>query len=1084
MAGSQTATILVTDLVGSTELRVRLGEDRANALRRLHDDTIRAAVEGAAGTVVKGLGDGVLAMFSGAADAVGAAVLIQQAAYAHSRRFPEQALEMRAGLSSGDVVVEDGDCFGTPVVEASRLCRAAVAGQILAAEVVRVLARGRGGHSFTSAGERELKGLPDPVPVVVVGWDPPPVADMGVAFPDRLASAGSAPLCGRDPELHAIVDEWKRALSGHPRLVLIAGEPGIGKTRLAGEFARGAYDDGAVVLFGRSDEDLGMPFQPFVEALENVVRAGPRAESLGRHPGELARLVPDIGDAIDGLPPPLSSDPQTERYRLFDAVASWLQAAGEHAGVILVLDDLHWADKPTLLLLRHLARSVDPIRLLVVGTYRDTDLDRAHPLSEVLADLRRESSVQRMSLSGLDPDAIAELLARLSGGRTDGREDELARVLWSETEGNPFFLVEILANLVESGRLVQRDGVWTSDLEIDQLAIPEGIREVVGRRLSRLSETTNAVLSLASVVGATFDVGPLVTLSDLSEDVVIDALEHATTAALVKEVGGGTYEFTHALVRSTLYEEQSAARRSRRHRQLAEVLEKTTADPATLAYHFARAGQADERAIRFAVAAGQAALAQLAFDQAAAFFAQALEAGEDLGVDDRTRCGLLIHLGGAQRLAGGTAYRETLLRAAALARHLGDAGMLAEAALANSRGFFSAGPFVDAERVEVLDAALGELEPGDSVTRARLMSVLAAELMFGDPTGRRRDMANDALSMARRLGDERCLVDVWTLQLMSAGHPATTEEMLAEHPALMELAERAGNAQQIVVAAMIGYVKYLEVGDFSSADVLLGRLDDEATESNNPFFRWLASYCRCTRLMVAASGDEIEHAAHIAFDRGEEAGQPDVFVTFATQFAISRLHQGRIAEIIDLVARQAAENPHVPAWRAALAANLARLRRDEEARAALDDLAGRFDGMPDDLLWLVGESFLAEAISRVGTAEEAERQYLVLLPYAGRFPTVGAMIHRSVTLDLATLAARAGRAADAEGHFADAASMHERAGAVNWLAETNLKWGLFLLAGGDAAGAKGRLALALEEATATSCADVAFAASEALATLS
>ncbi|MBV8462140.1 MAG: AAA family ATPase, partial [Acidimicrobiales bacterium] len=495
MAESVTATILVTDIVGSTELRVRIGEERADQLRRTHDDLTRTAIEGNGGTLIKGLGDGALALFTGAADAVAAAVALQQAAYAHSRSAPDEALEIRAGLSSGDVTLEDGDCFGTPVVEASRLCGIAAGGQVLAAQVVRQLARGRGGHVFRSAGERELKGFPEPVPVVVVGWEPPAVEGGGIRFPSRLAPQAAFPFSGRSAQRERLLHAWKEAATGERQVVLVSGEPGIGKTRLVAEAARTVYDQGGVVLFGRCDEDLGLGFQPYVETLEQVVTSGATAAALGRYGGDLVRLVPDLGERIGDLNPPLQSDPETERYRLHDAVVSWLTSMSSDSGVLLVLDDLHWAEKPTLLLLRHLIRAPEPMRLLVVATYRDSDLDRTHPLAEMLADLRREAGVERLALVGLDVEGVMELLANISDGRMDERARDLAQLLYAETEGNPLFVQEILLSLVESGAVVQRDGLWTTDLDLGDLGIPQGVREAIGRRLSRLSDEANHVLA-------------------------------------------------------------------------------------------------------------------------------------------------------------------------------------------------------------------------------------------------------------------------------------------------------------------------------------------------------------------------------------------------------------------------------------------------------------------------------------------------------------------------------------------------------------------------------------------------------------
>ncbi len=1074
MAESHTATIMVTDLVGSTEARVRLGEERADLLRRTHDDLIRNSVEAAGGTVVKGLGDGVLAMFSGASDAVGAAVAIQQAAYAHNREVPDEPLDIRVGLSAGDVSVENGDCFGTPVVEASRLCAVALGAQILAADLVRLLARGRGGHVFTASGERELKGLPEPISVVTVGWEPPEPQAAGIAFPARLAPQASLPFSGRKAQLESLLQEWKETTVDERRVVLVSGEPGIGKTRLAAEVARQVHDLGGIVLFGRCDEDIGMAFQPFVGALEQVVSSRLSAESLGRHAGELVRLVPGLAQALPGLEPPLQSDPETERYRLFDAVAAWLGALSSPAGVLLVLDDLHWAEKPTLLLLRHLVRSPEPMRLFVIGTYRDTDLDRTHPLAEVLADLRREPGVDRLALSGLDVSGITELLANASGERMDDRAGELAQILWSETEGNPFFVQEILLSLVESGRLIQREGVWTTDLEVSELGIPEGVRETVGRRLSRLSESANVVLGLASVIGAVVDVDVLFAISDLEEDAVLDALDAATAAALLRETSSGAYEFTHALVRSTLYDELSAARRARRHRQVAEALERRgMVDAAVLAYHFRRAGITDARAVDYAAAAGEQALERLAFDQAVAFFTHALEAAEDVEADSDRRCALLIRLGSAQRLAGVAAYRETLLSAAGLARDIGDAEKLAQAALANNRGFWSIAGVLDEDRIQVLEDALSAVGPADTIIRARLLALLAVELSWSDPQLSRLDMADEAVAMARRLGDDTCILEVWRSTLFSTWVADRVPALAAELPDMLELAERIGDAQQIVLVCSGGFVHSLEVGDLDLADRLLERLGRIAAEVNNPMFRWLEASYRCGRVMVSGSGDEIERAALTALEIGQDAGQPDAFVWFAPQVWFARGAQGRLAEVLDLVRQQMTDNPGLPAWIAGLAVTLVRIgEHDEAAELVAAMMADSSNVFPYDPLWLFGHTSLGEAVACVGTPEQAAEEYARLAPYADRIPYVGVCTTMSVNRVLATLAARAGQPERADEHFARAKEEHERLGAPEWVARTELEWGRFLLDAGESDRARTLLARSAEGAKRIGAADV------------
>jgi class 3 adenylate cyclase len=484
VTGRATATVLFTDLVGSTELRGRLGDDAAEELRRAHDRLLTEAVEGNGGRVVKGLGDGIMATFTGAADAVTAAVAVQQAIDRMNRSGKVQApLAVRVGLSAGDVTFEDDDVHGTPVIEASRLCAAADGGAILAAEVVRILAGSVGDHTYTSIGPIELKGLEHPVNAVRVAWEP--VVRAGLPIPPLLTDIGRV-FVGREAELERMKLRWKEAVAGERRAVLFGGEPGVGKTRLAAELSAFAYEDGGgVVLAGRCDEDLGVPYQPFVEALRHFLDHTPPEslrEGLGRYGGELVRLLPEVAERLPDLPPPLKSDPETERYRLFDAVAGWLAAVSSDRPLLLVLDDVQWAAKPTLLLLRHVLHAAEPMRLLVIATYRDTDIGRGHPLGELLADLRRDTGVDRISLSGLTVAGVVGYMEAASGHPLTGEDDEaLALAIHDETDGNPFFVREVLRHLVETGGIAERDGRWAPTMDIDRLGIPEGVRDVVGR---------------------------------------------------------------------------------------------------------------------------------------------------------------------------------------------------------------------------------------------------------------------------------------------------------------------------------------------------------------------------------------------------------------------------------------------------------------------------------------------------------------------------------------------------------------------------------------------------------------------------
>jgi class 3 adenylate cyclase len=696
--GRVTATILFTDLVGSTELRGRLGEEAAEELRRRHDRLLADAVEQHDGRVVKGLGDGVMASFAGASDAVAAALAIQQAVDRLNRSGKTPAtLAVRVGLSAGDVTVEGDDAHGTPVIEASRLCAAADGGEILASEVVRLLAGPRD-FEFGDRGCLQLKGLSDPVPAWQVAWEPATASTM--PMPALLTEVGRI-FVGRSAEVERLRQLWKQAVAGERRIALLAGEPGVGKTRLAADVASRVHEEGGLVLAGRCDEDLGVPYQPFVEALRHFIdHTPPEAcrQQLGRYGGELARLLPDLSERAPDLPPPLTSDAETERYRLFDAVAAWLAAVSADEPVVLVLDDLQWAAKPTLLLLRHVLHFPEPLRLLVVATYRDTDIGRGHPLGELLADLRRDTGVDRLALSGL---SVADVIGFLevAGGHAQLNEENtaLAVALHDETEGNPFFLREVLRHLAETGGIAEHDGRWSTTMDVDQLGIPEGVRDVVGRRLSRLSEIANRVLGHASVIGTEFDLALLAPVCELDEDALLAALEEAQAARLVAELPSAAprYRFAHTLVRATLYEELSAGRRVRLHRRVAEAIESVyagrLADHLTaLAHHYGRAaapaGEIGAKAVGYALEAGRQALDQLAYDEAAAWYRRALDLLDAGGtVTGPHRLDVLLALGQAQQRAGDPEHRETLLAAARAAEQAGRTDVVVQAALANSR---------------------------------------------------------------------------------------------------------------------------------------------------------------------------------------------------------------------------------------------------------------------------------------------------------------------------------------------------------------------------------------------------------------
>jgi class 3 adenylate cyclase len=984
--------VLFTDVVGSTEQRVRLGDDAADALQRTHDQLVTEAVAAAGGTVVKRLGDGVMATFAAAADAVAAATAIQQAIERHARSSEAGTrLQVRVGVSTGDVMVEGDDVHGTPVVEAARLCASALGGEILAAELVRLLARSRGGTAFEPIGDLELKGLPEPVAACRVLWEPvAEPADGRAPLPAALVGTPATSYVGRDGLRAALRDAWREVATGGCRAVLLAGEPGVGKTRTAAELAREAYDERAVVLYGRCDEDLGAPYQPVVEALTTyAIASPPEGVRLGRLAGELCRLVPELPSLVPGVGSPVASDPRSEEYRLFEATASWLVDASSASGLVLVVDDLHWAARPTLQLLLHALRTAaaqPTARLLLVATYRDTDIDRSHPLSDVLAELRRLPFVTRLSVDGLTEDEVVAFAEVAAGHELDDDIRELARTVHAETDGNAFFVGEVIRHLVEVG-VVRREGDrWVvADMAID---VPEGVRDVVGRRVSRLSDDANTVLSIAAVLGREGDLDVVAEVVDLPESVVLDAFDEGVRARLLEETGADRYRFAHALVRTTLYDELSATRRRRLHRRIAEALEKLHLDDVVaLAYHSVQAGPDGgdaTRAANYAVAAGDQALATRALADAEARYRTALELIDDSGViDEDVRLRALCGLGEALRDQARPEYRETLLGAARDARAAGLTDLLVRAVLANDRGYASMIGKIDDERVAMIEAAVAAVDATPSIERIRLLALLAQELFFGPDRARSRRLAAEAEAMARAVGDERTLCEALIRRGLAAAH----QMPWAEHVALSEegavIAERLGDPALRVVAGVFLSGARLTVGDLAGS-----RAADEANcataAEGSPSLVWTAA-SHAMKWTVACDPIATSMAANDACrDMGEKAGEPDVLNWWAAVFGcIEMMRAGDVATLADIAGMYADEYPGAPTWRMLQAVALAHADRLDESAAIITqyDLdPRRLADDPFPFLGPVGWARLAHRLRRPDMAREAAE---LLEPHSG-----------------------------------------------------------------------------------------------------
>ncbi len=1065
MTATENVAVLFTDLVNSTELASALTPEAGEALRRAHFSALRQAVAASGGTEVKTLGDGIMVVFPIASAAVSCAVAMQQAVDSDNDGAP-RPLGLRVGLSAGEVTREEDDYFGDPVIEAARLCASAGGGQILAADVVRAMAGRRSSHAFTPLGALELKGLPDAVETLEVRWEPRREADAATTVmpsPPRLEIEPVFGVIGRDTESALLTDAFKRVAAGEGReIVLVSGEAGIGKTTLAAQVARAALVAGATVLLGRCDEDLGSPYGPFVEALSHYVAHAPE-ESLRAHVeafgAELARIVPALRQRLGELPAPQSADPDTERYLLFNSVVGLLGQVSEKRALVLVLDDLQWADKPSLQLLRHVVANTTPLHLLIVGTYRHSELSSHHPLTEALAALRRESGVSRIALSGLDDAGVVALMEAAAGHDLDDEGVGLAHALYRETDGNPFFVSEVLRHLSETGAIYQDDtGRWTAAADLDSMAMPDSVRLVIGSRVARLGKEVSQVLPLAAVIGREFDLDLLARVTGHTEDELLDLLDAAAAVALVTEVtdAPGRYSFAHALIQHTLYQDLGATRLARAHRQVAEAIETIVGNRpglrvGELAYHWFNATQPVNtgKAVNYARQAGEAALAALAPDDAVRYFSQALHL-VDLapGGDPLLACDLRIGLGQAQRQAGMASFRETLLAAAQRARELGATDRLVQAALANTRGWFSASGVIDTDKVAVIEAALAALSDEDSRERAMLLATLCTELTFG-PLEQRRALADDARAMARRLDDRTTLIQVLCLLNNPLQIPSTIDERMADTTEALALAEELGDPEVLYHAGSNSQVNAMQAGEFELATRCLDNLRSLSNRLRQPTLMWMTAFKETGQAIMAGDSERAEQLATTTFEMGTDTGQPDALAIYGSQLMYVRLQQGRLGELVSLIEQAVADNPGIPGFRPILASAHLDAGNDVTALGLLESAAADgFASLPVDFLWMMGATCHALVAVELRATGPARKLYDLLTPYRGQVPFIGTLGFFPVALALGGLASVLGRYEEAEAAFAEATELNTRGHMTYFAAYTELWWGQMLVARG------------------------------------
>jgi class 3 adenylate cyclase/tetratricopeptide (TPR) repeat protein len=761
-------TIMMTDVVGSTALRRTRGDRDADDMLGLQAAIVRDEVAAFGGRVRKSLGDGFLISFPSTVPAVRAAAAIQRALRENNTASPQRAVEVRIGIHLGQVTERDGDLLGQAVHAAARVMAEAVGGQILISDEVRKHAEPDLDWSFLDSGLFWLRGFPERWRLYEVAW-----SDAAAGARPSAMSAPLTPFVERDAEragLRRLVDG---ALAGHGGLALIAGEPGVGKSRLVAEIADEAEARGMRALTGHCVEMTGAPpYLPYVEIIEQAI-SNPRSplalrEALGDVAPEIALIAPALRRVFPDIPPPVELPAELARRYVWNSFGEFVGRAAQGQPLLVVLEDLHWADESSLLLTEHLAGLLPELPVLLLGTYRDVEVDHSHLLDRVIEQLKSRRLLERISLRRLSLDGVGAMLWGLAG---QPAPEELTQVIHRETEGNPFFVEEVYLHLVESGVLVDERGRLRRDLQLDEVSVPESIRLVVGQRLDRMSSSTYEVLVAAAVSGRMFTPEVVGEVAGINADALVEAFDEAQRARLLAPGKvPGELMFGHELIRQTVLSDVSAAKRQQLHLRTAKAISRRYPDDleshaGDLAYHLSRAGRSGDRAslVRYLTIAGDRAFDVAAFDDAVGHYEHALSLISS--ADQLGRAQLLERLAMALRSVG--RWDEALRTMNdALDRYEAVGQVEAIGRLGWAMVYQLVWTARLLEGVQVGQRTLAALGNTVSADRARLLSALGWALSVSGDYSTATATFDQARGLAEQVGDERAIADVLHMQTL------------------------------------------------------------------------------------------------------------------------------------------------------------------------------------------------------------------------------------------------------------------------------------------------------------------------------
>ena len=1035
---SRLLAVLRTDIAGSTPFQLSVGDDVAIDAFTHHLRAIRIVAEAHGGRMVSSRGDGLFAVFETVSAAARAGQEIQATNERRARWRDMSPFGLRVGIAVGELTESDGEFRGRPMLEAERLQEVAETGQIVCSATAAAMTAGRLRNDLRPLGMRSLKGFEEPLELLEIQWEQTvnPVA----ALPPTLQREPSTRFVGRSSAYRDLFAQWDDAIAGRPRVVLIEGEAGVGKSRLARELAVAAHGAGAVPLHAPCQRDGERPYGPLTRALDDYLsRLRRQSHLLGPHAADLAPIVPDLGERFPDMVIPLREGvPSKERSNVRRAVLGWLQTATQDDPLVLVIEDLQWVDGQTLSLLDHLARHLTDERLLVVCTLRPLAIEGAAVESQI-RELQRLDGVTHTLLGGLDESATVDLIEDLAGHTLHATfERDFAENLWRHTSGNPFYVQAVLGHLVAQGDLRQVEGRWTSTVDPASLASPPEVREAVRGQLAGLSDDDVALLRVAATLGVEFRLTMLQRLGEHLGLTDLGPIDRAVRASLLHEVPGqaDTFRFSHEIVRSVFEAEGGREERARIHELAAETLidlsgPSGAVDDAAVSYHLAQSLDPATRlrAASHATAGGLRASREGAFDQASALYRQAIDLLDDpaTGHEPRLRAEALLGAALASHKAGDPAARDLARDAVDAAEQIGDGELMAKAALVRNRGMFTRVGEVNHELVDAFERSLVMMGGAPTALRSVVLASLGAELTYSADRVRQTEALDEAEQIAAGLPDKGEMAKVLALKANAIWRPGTLGERLEISNALEQATGSMQSAGWRFSAASLGFQASMEAGLYARADMLLGRMEHLSSKIQEPMVSWFVSIRRSVREATLGHLEKARESAEVALSLGTEAwlGDESLLYYFGHRWIIG-YHLGRLDEMEGPFA-VAADTQDRPVLRPALAAILAETGQLDRCRLELEKVGpDTFDLDDQDLLVTAAVTSMASAA--VGDERRASLAYETMMPYEHQMVDNASTHFGSAQHYLGLAAGVLGRHEEAVDRLQRAVDVHRAAG--------------------------------------------------------